>query len=33
MQSTPSSQPMRWPNDFPHKHDKQDGWVRPIRPA
>ena len=24
-----STQPMRWPADFPGKHDRQDGWVKP----
>jgi hypothetical protein len=21
--------PMRWPADFPNKHDRQEGWVKP----
>jgi hypothetical protein len=24
-----NNEPMRWPSDFPNKHDRQEGWVKP----
>jgi hypothetical protein len=31
MTNTPTPTPMRWPSDFPGKHDYQEGWVKPAK--